>query len=99
MLSSTLKRRKTEASAELGAAVYGQVRQFGGLAFVAFEENAPFVGLDQSHDHVEGRGLAGSVRTQKTHDLTLVHVDRNVVHHGAGFVFLDELAGVKTHFL
>ena len=85
------------AYAELGAAVYGQVRQFGGLAFVAFEENAPFVGLDQSHDHVEGRGLAGSVGTQKAYDLSLVDVDRHVVDDGPGLVFLDELAGVKTH--
>ena len=83
----------------LGPAIDGLFGEFGYLAVVVFEKDLAFVGFDQADDHIERRGLAGSVRTQKTHDLTLVHVDRNVVHHGAGFVFLDELAGVKTHFL
>ena len=83
----------------LGPAIDGLFGEFGYLAVVVFEKDLAFVGFDQADDHIERRGLAGSVRAQKTHDLTLVHVDRNVVHHGAGFVFLDELAGVKTHFL
>ena len=41
----------------------------------------PSVGHDQTRGHIERGGLAGTVRAQQTHDLTLLHVETHVVHH------------------
>jgi len=57
--------------------------------FGTFEENTPLVGLDQSHDHVESGGLAGSVGPQQSDDFALVDLDRNVVDYRARFVFFN----------
>ena len=85
------------AHAQLGAAVDGQARELGDLLVVVLEEDATLVGLDESHDHVERRGLAGSVGSEQADDLSLIDVDGDVVHHRAGLVFLDEFAGIETH--
>ena len=54
----------------------------------------PFVGLDKPHDHVESRGLAGSVGAEQSDDLPLVDVDRDVVDDSTGLIFFDKFAGV-----
>ena len=54
--------------------------------FLVFEENRTLVGLDQSDDHVERRGLAGAVRAEQSDDLPLVDFDRHMVDHRAGFI-------------
>ena len=41
----------------------------------------PSVGHNQTRGHIERGGLAGTVRAQQTHDLTLLHVETHVVHH------------------
>lgn len=82
------------AHAHLGAFVDRLLGQFGDLAFVVLEEDAPFVGLDKPHDHVESRGLAGSVGAEQSDDLPLVDVDRDVVDDGTGLIFFDKFAGV-----
>ena len=48
------------------------------------------VGHDQARGHIERGGLAGTVGAQQTYDLTLLHVEAHVVHHGTLAIPLDE---------
>ena len=74
---------------ELGFNAYRMIIQFEAWcfehdAFMAnFEEYLTLVWLDESYNHIEGSGLAGSVRAEQTYNLTLLNVDGDVVYHGA----------------
>ena len=67
----------------LCASVDGFVGQFDDLLVVLFEEDLAFVGGYQPHDHIKGSGLAGTVGAEQSDDLTLVDVDRDVIHDRA----------------
>ena len=82
------------AHAHLRALVDRFVGQLGDLSLVVFQKNASFVGLDESHDHIEGRGLARSVGAEQSDDLALIDVDRDVIDDRTGFIFLDKFACV-----
>jgi len=38
--------------------------------------------LQQSRQHAQGGGLAGSVRTQQTEDFAIPHLERDAIHDG-----------------
>ena len=45
---------------------------------------------DNAHDHIEGGGFPGAVRTQQAHDFPRRNGNRDSVHHAALAVFLDQ---------
>ena len=51
----------------------------------------PLVGGNQSHGHVEGGSLAGSVGAQQAYNLALLHVDGNVAYYGTLAILLYEV--------
>src|SRR6185503_5828795 len=53
-------------------------RQLGHVMAVEFDGAA--IGLDQSGDHVEHRGLAGAVRTQQADRLAAADIDADAAH-------------------
>ena len=63
------------ADAQLRTLIYGQRREFVYGAIVVFEEDTSFVGLNQTHNHIERRSFACSVRAQQAHNLALTHVN------------------------
>ena len=71
------------ADALLGALVHREAGQF-----VVVDEDAALVRDDLAGNHVEARGLAGAVRAQEAHDLTLAHFHRDALHDRADAVFL-----------
>lgn len=89
MLSSTLRRRNTDASlcevshTHLRASVYGLVGELDDALVVLLEEYLTLVGGDQTHNHIKGSGLSGTVGTKQSHDLALVDVNGDVIHHRA----------------
>ncbi len=54
----------------------------------AVDGNLARVGAHQTHDHVEGRGLARAVRAEQADDLALVDVQRDVLDDLAAAVRL-----------
>ena len=56
-----------------------------------------FVGNDQSGRHVKRSRLSRSVRTEKSHDFTLLHVDGNMTHNRSLAIFLDQILRTKHH--
>ena len=44
---------------------------------------------DEAGDHVETGGLSRSIRTEEAHDLALLHLHGNTLHHSPGAIFLD----------
>src|SRR5207244_4474433 len=78
------------AEAELRAAVHGQQRHVG-----VFESDAAGVARHEAHDHVEGGGLAGSVRTEEADHLAARELERQITHDLAGLVALGESRGLK----
>ena len=54
------------------------------------ERDRSFVGLDQSASHSEAGGLAGSVGTEESHNLTPTYLKAHPVHHASGAVRLDQ---------
>ncbi len=66
--------------------VHGQI---GDVLII--QEDVAAVGLYKPHDHVEGGGLAGAIGTQQAHDLALLHLHMNAIHHRAALVFLEDV--------
>ena len=64
------------ADAEARALIH---RQRGHIEAVEFD--ASVVGLDQTGDHVEHRGLAGAVRAEQADRLALAHVKAHALDH------------------
>jgi len=58
------------------------------------EEYFAFIGLDQSNRHIESGGLAGAVGTKQSNNLTLLYLDRYMVHYRAGAVTFHKLGGM-----
>ncbi len=50
---------------------------------------------DQTRGHIERGGLTGTVGTQQTHNLTLLHVEAHIVDHRTLAVLLDEALGTQ----
>ena len=86
------------AHAHLRTAVNGFIRKFRDAALIVLEENLPLVGLDEPDDHVERGRFPRSVGPEQADDFSLIHIDRDVVHHRSGLVFLDQFACVEAHF-
>ncbi len=76
------------AHAEAGPAVH---RQSGQLLVV--EPDAAGVAGHQSHDHVEGGGLAGAVRPEQADHLAGIDLERQVDHDLPGAIALAERFG------
>ena len=55
------------------------------------------VGHDKTCGHIERRCLAGTVRSEQSDNLALLHVDRNVVNNGALSVALHQSLGTQHH--
>ena len=68
--------------------------------FLAAQEDVAAVGHHEARGHVERGRLAGAVGPQQTHNLPLVNIERNVVHHGTLAIDLHEsLAAQFCSFL
>src|SRR5512133_1096275 len=50
-------------------------------------------------DHVESGCLSCTVGAQESHYLTLLNLHRDFIDDGPGLVSLDQIGGVKLHFL
>ena len=48
------------------------------------------VGQHQTGGHIERRGLTGTVRSEKSHNLALLHIEADVVDHCALTIALDQ---------
>jgi len=59
------------------------------------EEDPAVLRRDEADDHVERRRLAGAVRAEEADDLSLLHVERDVVHHIAAAIRLHESFGAQ----
>src|SRR5690348_17159438 len=59
----------------------------------AVPEDVPAAGRKQTGEHLDGGGLAATVWTEVTRDLTGWHRERDVVHYGA----IPVLLGQATH--
>ena len=73
-----------------GALVHRQRRD---VAVV--EQDRPFVGTNQSGDHVERRRLPRPIGAEQTHDFSLGELERDVVHHPPALVRLHEVLGLE----
>ena len=58
-----------------------------------------FIRSHQSYRHIEGGRFPGSVRPQQSHDLPLLHINRNMIHNGTRLIFLNEVFRTKHHLL
>jgi hypothetical protein len=86
-----LLREVTETQA--GSRVHGKAGYILGV-----QVDCPAVTHDQADDHVETRGLSGSVRSQQAHDFAAANAQADVVHHDAGIVAFREAArGQNAH--
>ena len=65
---------------------------------VAVDEHVAGVGSDQPDHHVEAGGLAGAVGTEQADDFAAADAQRDIVHHLASPVTLDQ-AGCFQHGL
>ena len=77
--------------AQPAALVHGEVRHL-----LPLEEDPAPVGLEEAHDHVEGRGLARAVRPEKPHHLAAVDVEAYPIHHDAVSEALSQPLGYQT---
>ncbi len=55
------------------------------------EVNITLIGLNKPHRHVERSSLTGAVRAQEADNLTLAHLDIDVVHHSAFAVLFHKI--------
>jgi hypothetical protein len=62
------------------------------------KENLAFVRSDQSGSHIEGRGLAGAVRPEKSHDFPLCNVYGDMVRHCARAITFHEVFCAQNPF-
>ena len=58
---------------QIGKAHPGAFIQRPGADFLTVEQDLSCRRLDDAGDHVERRGLAGTVGTEKSHDFSLLH--------------------------
>ena len=68
------------------------------LRAAAYERDRTAIGLDQTDDHVEGRGFTGAVGSQQSDDFTLVHVRGHTVDDRTFAVVLAQIAQVDRFF-
>ena len=53
------------------------------------------VGCDEAYGHIERRGLPRTVRTEQTHDLTLRHLDADMIGHCAPAIAFYQVVGTQ----
>ena len=63
------------------------------------DEDVTVVGHDKAGGHIETRRLTGSVRTEKTHNLALTHIDAHTVDDGALAITLNKALGAQNTML
>ena len=73
------------ADAEPGAPVHGHAGDVE-----AFQRDLALIRPDQPGDHVEGRGLAGTVRPQKADGFARLHGQAHIFHHLAAAIGLAD---------
>src|ERR1700730_11526342 len=76
---------------ELCPAVHRQQRDVGVL-----QSNTAGVARHEPDDHVEGRGLAGTIGPEQSDDLTAGELERQVAHDLAGLVALGESRSLQA---
>jgi hypothetical protein len=57
------------------------------------EENLSFIGPDESHRHVKSGGFARPVWSKQTDDLTLLHINGDMVDDGPAFIPFYQVFG------
>ena len=57
------------------------------------------VGHNQAGRHVERCGLASTVRSEQSHNLSLLHADGHIVHHRPLAVFFHQSLCPEYHAL
>ena len=55
------------------------------------KEDPSGIRSDESCDHVEARGLSCTVRTEESHDLSLLDFHRNTLHDRPWSIFLYQI--------
>ena len=55
------------------------------------------IGNDQTCCHIERSSLAGTIRSQQSHYLTLTHIDAHAIGYGTFAVYLDQSFRSKHH--
>jgi hypothetical protein len=60
------------------------------------EKDPAPVGLEQTHDHVEGGRLSRAIRPEQAHHLAAVDVEADPVHHDAVPEALPQPLGYQT---
>src|SRR5208337_4806151 len=53
------------------------------------------IGLEQTRQHIECSGLAGTVRAEEADHLSAINLDADVIHHHSTAVALDQSAPLK----
>jgi methylenetetrahydrofolate reductase (NADPH) len=76
----------------LGTFVHGHPRNVFRIKI-----NMPFIGLNKSHDHVEGGSLSGAIRAKQTHYLPLLNINRHMVYHGTVTVAFNKALGMYSY--
>jgi hypothetical protein len=63
----------------------------------AVEDHLPVFGLDHSDGHAESSGLSRTVSPQQAYDLSLLHMEGYVVHHGTSGVAFYQVFGFEKY--
>jgi len=79
---------------QLSALVHGQ-----GGHIASVEGDRALIGVDHTDCHPEGGGLAGSVSTQKTDDLSRLDMEAQMVDDGPSIVTLDQAVDLQQRFV
>jgi len=67
---------------------------------VFIQGNPAVIAVDEADDHVEGRGLAGTVRAQQADDFPALDAERDALDHLPLLeLFLDRLRPQRAHGL
>ena len=80
------------ADAFLGSLIH---RQVGNV--LIFKENLARIGFDKAHHHIKSGRFARAVGTKQTHNLPLLHLNVNIIDHGALAVFLHQMFCPQYH--
>ena len=105
-LDVVLNRQTAKNASFLGQVAHAEPRaledgQVGHALAVKLDFSA--IGRDQADHHVEGGGFACAVRAEQSDDLSALHFERDILHHGAQtvafhqFLCLERVDGVLGH--
>ena len=70
-------------------------RQTGDLLVI--KKNLTIVRDNKTCDHIEACGLSCSIRSEESHNLSLIHFHRHTLDHSPRAIFLNKVFATKFH--